>query len=178
MGVGRGAGVRRGAGAAAAPLPLLLPRPLAPLLALLPVAAGLVTRLEAWGDNAIRVRVAAPGQADVSEPPIVALQGTAGEAASATLTRGNLRVDLDPDTALLTATRVSDGATLLEQTALEWGDATREAGPLEPACRARACRPRARVRRGVTSWAWRVHRVVSLQGGGLREINSFRERDE
>ena len=37
--------------------------------------AAAVSRLEAWGENAIRVRVAAPGLADVVDPPIVALQG-------------------------------------------------------------------------------------------------------
>ena len=86
--------------------------------------AAAVSRLEAWGEHAIRVRVAAPGLADVVDPPIVALKGSAGASDAVSLTHGNLRVDVDPATSLMTATRVSDGATLLRQTALEWRAAT------------------------------------------------------
>ena len=94
------------------------------VLLLLGGRAAAVSRLEAWGENAIRVRVAAPGLTDVVDPPIVALKGSAGASDAVSLTHGNLRVDVDPATSLMTATRVSDGATLLRQTALEWRAAT------------------------------------------------------
>ena len=85
------------------------------------------TQLDPYGANSIRVRVAPAGGA-ITEPPLQALAGTppsqgapaAGDGVL-TLSNGNLRVALDPVTALLTATRLSDGAVLLQQTALTFG---------------------------------------------------------
>ena len=70
----------------------------------------------------------APGQLKLTDPPISALKldgpaGALGGASDPTsLTNGNLKVELDPVTSLLTATRVSDGAVLLRQTAIAWND--------------------------------------------------------
>ena len=70
----------------------------------------------------------APGQLKLTDPPISALKldgpaGALGGASDPTsLTNGNLKVELDPVTSLLTATRVSDGAVLLRQTAVTWND--------------------------------------------------------
>lgn len=83
--------------------------------------------LTPWGADSIRVQVAAPGNA-VQDPVVMALlpdppSSGARSAVSRspdglTLSNGNLRVDVDAATTLLTATRVSDGAVLLRQTAL------------------------------------------------------------
>ena len=83
--------------------------------------------LSPWASDSIRVQVAAPGNA-VEDPPLMALRDDGppplatraawGGGAAQSLTNGNLRVDLDPATGLLTATRISDGAVLLKQTAL------------------------------------------------------------
>ena len=81
-------------------------------------AASLATSLDAFHPNSIRVRVSAPGNAIV-DPPISALKLDGLEAGASdptSLTNGNLKVELDPTTYLLTATRVSDGAVLLRQT--------------------------------------------------------------
>ena len=82
--------------------------------------------LTPWGSDSIRVQLAAPGNA-VADPPLMALRDD-GPPTSATralpssdllsLTNGNLRVELDAASSLLTATRVSDGAVLLRQTRL------------------------------------------------------------
>lgn len=88
-----------------------------------------LVQLDAFGDNSIRVRVA-PASGAITDPPLQALlQG--GErpvtrtrvtvAAPNDLTNGNLRVAVDAATGFLTATRVSDSAVLLRQTALVWG---------------------------------------------------------
>jgi alpha-glucosidase (family GH31 glycosyl hydrolase) len=77
-----------------------------------------------------------PGQAALTDPPISALKldglaarrhqgsGSSQQPSShpTLLTNGNLKVELDPATSLLTATRVSDGAVLLRQTVLQWDD--------------------------------------------------------
>jgi alpha-D-xyloside xylohydrolase len=83
-----------------------------------------LTQLDAFGDDSIRVRVAPPGGA-ITEPPLQALMEAPPPLRTAVagdgllqLSNGNLRVVLDPATALLTATRASDGAVLLRQTAL------------------------------------------------------------
>ena len=47
-------------------------------------------------------------------PPLLSADGL-------DVTQGNLKVVADASTGLVTATRVSDGATLLKQTGLEWG---------------------------------------------------------
>ena len=47
-----------------------------------------------------------------------------GDPSSVQLTQGNLRVEIDPNTGLFTASRVSDGAILLTQTGIVWGEAT------------------------------------------------------
>jgi alpha-D-xyloside xylohydrolase len=82
-------------------------------------------QLDAYGDNSIRVRIAPPGVAEVVEPSLQALIGVppalstqvSGDGQSS-LTNGNLRITIDPATSYLTAVRISDGATLLKQTAL------------------------------------------------------------
>ena len=86
-----------------------------------------ITSLSAVGANSIRVRVAAPGQSGVSDPPISALRlptaaptATVPMAAATTLINGNLRVNVDPGTGLLTAVRLSDNVVVLKQMALEW----------------------------------------------------------
>jgi hypothetical protein len=91
----------------------------------------LVTKLEAFGSNSIRVRVAVPGQSSVTEPAISALLASPPSSFDDTgtlsspiqsdplsLTNGNLKIVLDPVTYQLTATRVSDSKVLLKQTAL------------------------------------------------------------
>eukprot|EP00937_MAST-01D_sp_MAST-1D-sp2_P006860 g6860.t1 len=101
---------------------LLLLTCLSSLSALL--AGASLTSLEPFQPNSIRVRVSAPGQ-PLTDPPISALKldGTASVPSNpTTLTNGNLKVELDPTSHLLTATRVSDGAMLLKQTTLKWND--------------------------------------------------------
>jgi alpha-D-xyloside xylohydrolase len=81
-------------------------------------------QLDPFATDSIRVRVAPQGSA-IADPP---LRGLLPEPPSSrtlstgdgitTLTNGNLRVDIDAATGFITATRVSDGATLLRQTAL------------------------------------------------------------
>ena len=89
--------------------------------------AQLLTSLDAFGKNSVRVRVMGPGQTALADPPISALKVDGsrrhrGRSHPTSLTNGNLKVELDPSTSLLTATRVSDGAVLLRQTALQWDD--------------------------------------------------------
>lgn len=106
-------------------------------------------QLDAFGHNSARIRVAAPGQADVSEPitsgllPVAPFFGNADHGhdrtpksvswrdigssaltAPPTLTVGNIRIDLDVKTGLVRATRCSDGVVVLQQTSLSWGTAT------------------------------------------------------
>ena len=92
--------------------------------------AALVVKLDPYADDSIRIRVA-PAAAGITEPPLQALcnctpaasvsaaahQAVSGDGVTS-LTNGNLKVDVDPATGLLTATRVSDGKVLLKQTAL------------------------------------------------------------
>jgi alpha-D-xyloside xylohydrolase len=83
--------------------------------------------LSPWAANSVRVQVAAPGNA-VADPPLMALRddgpppvpaaAVSRSADGQTITNGNLRVDIDAATGLVTATRVSDSAVLLKQTAL------------------------------------------------------------
>jgi hypothetical protein len=90
-------------------------------------AAAPTVQLDAFGANSIRVRVVPPGNSLV-DPPIPALNLAAPPAAPpATVRRhdaglgldvGNLRVTADPATGYVTATRLSDGAVLLQQTGL------------------------------------------------------------
>jgi alpha-D-xyloside xylohydrolase len=84
-------------------------------------------QLDPFADNSIRVRVFPPGN-PVSDPPLQALLPTPPSLATLavrsgvnTLTNGNLRITVDPATSLVTATRVSDGVTLLKQTVLSFG---------------------------------------------------------
>ena len=86
--------------------------------------------LTPWGDNGIRVQVMAPGN-PTSDPPIMALLPTPptfstafSSASPLQLTNGNLAIAVDAATGYLTATRVSDGAVLLQQTALVFGAPT------------------------------------------------------
>ena len=90
------------------------------------VASGAnVVQLDPFADNSIRVRVAPPGGA-ISSPPLQALLASAPafhavrHDSAFALTNGNLRVTLDPVTSFLTAVRISDGAILLQQTALQF----------------------------------------------------------
>ena len=87
--------------------------------------------VEPWGTDAVRVRISAPGNEPKLEPIVGALLPEAPPARGhgpalvsgdgLEVTNGNLKVVVDPATGFLTATRVSDGATLLAQTGLEWG---------------------------------------------------------
>jgi len=118
------------------------PPPPTPPPAPVPPTPAPLTSLEAFGKNSIRIRIMAPNQTALLDPPISALKlggpamalqqqggrrgGSAGSrqqpSSPTSLTNGNLRVELEAGTALLTATRVSDGAVLLRQTALRWDD--------------------------------------------------------
>eukprot|EP01052_Picozoa_sp_SAG31_P015453 SAG31_NODE_993_length_10512_cov_20.777202_1_plen_270_part_00 len=100
-------------------------RVLLAILATLPSARpALIVDLKAHADHSIRVRVA-PAGGKIVDPPAMALldepplltTATHHEGAN-TLTNGNLKVAVDPATGCLTATRLSDGKVLLEQTAL------------------------------------------------------------
>jgi alpha-D-xyloside xylohydrolase len=84
-------------------------------------------QLSPWAADSVRIQIAGPGNA-ISDPPLMALRfdgpppcttTTSGDGVS-TFTNGNLRVDVDPATSLITATRVSDGAVLLKQTGLSF----------------------------------------------------------
>jgi hypothetical protein len=109
------------------------PKPAAPTPAP-PPSTPLVTKLDAFGSNSIRIRIAVPGQKSVTQPVISALLPSAppsldgcGKSASLTdpltLVNGNLKVALDPSSYYLTATRVSDGKLLLQQTGLTFTQA-------------------------------------------------------
>ena len=87
-------------------------------------SAAMVVDLQPHGDHSIRVRVAPEGGAIV-DPPAMALLFVPPPLSTATardgpnsLTNGNLKVVVDPATGFVTATRVTDGKVLLEQTAL------------------------------------------------------------
>ena len=90
-----------------------------------------VVKLEAFGANSIRVRVSAPGMHEVEEPIISALvpqnldrEQNEPSDDPTNLVHGNLKISVDPKFHYITATRVSDGAVLLEQTGLSFGQAT------------------------------------------------------
>lgn len=95
--------------------------------ALLSIAQPPVVQLDPWASDSIRVRIAPTGRS-IWDPPLRGLLPTPptlltpsyGDG-STSLTNGNLRVDVDPTTGFLTATRVSDGTLLLKQTALAFG---------------------------------------------------------
>ena len=82
-------------------------------------------QLTPWAADSVRVQIAAPGN-PIADPPLMALIETGPPNSDAEVSRphalglvnGNLRVDIDPTTSLLTATRVSDGTILLRQTGL------------------------------------------------------------
>ncbi|KAH3756987.1 glycoside hydrolase family 31 protein [Pelomyxa schiedti] len=81
--------------------------------------------LEPWTDNSVRVRVSPAGSEIYTTPycPLLPLSGVDAPPGSATVTsvtNGNLYVEIDTDTGLVVAKRISDGATLLKQTALSF----------------------------------------------------------
>ena len=87
-----------------------------------------VVQLDAFADDSIRIRVAPAGNG-ITEPPLQALKddGTPNCSTRITLapnelTNGNMRVTYDPSTSFITATRVSDGKVLLQQTVLTFGE--------------------------------------------------------
>ena len=92
-----------------------------------------MVQLDALGDG-IRVRIAPPGSA-ITVPPISALivdetaDGGAGRTSTATasaqtsLSNGNVYVTVDPSSGLVSAVRISDKTTLLQQETLQWGEA-------------------------------------------------------
>ena len=90
-------------------------------------SAANVVQLDAFADDSIRIRVA-PVANGITEPPLQALKDdgnpnstTLSSSDSANdLTNGNLKVMYDPATSYITATRISDGKVLLQQTALEF----------------------------------------------------------
>lgn len=84
------------------------------------------TQLTPWADNSIRVQIAAAGNA-IQDPPLMALLDSPPNLSTSVagdgllqLSNGNLRVDIDPATSYVTATRISDGAVLLKQTAIQF----------------------------------------------------------
>eukprot|EP00729_Bicosta_minor_P027829 gene27829-33982_t len=104
-------------------------------------------KLEPWGSNGIRVRVSPPGSTAITEPITPALlpaapPGTTGDAITgfctgdqqqqeeqpspATVTNGNLKVNIDSSSGFVTVTRVSDGTVLLKQTDLVWGTPSKQ----------------------------------------------------
>jgi hypothetical protein len=104
------------AGVADAPLPRLA----------LPLRDGSAVHLDAFGQDGIRVRVVPPNGTLVDPPlPALALDAppktprAAVSILGATLTNGNLNAAVSPD-GLVTFTRVSDGALLLQHTATDF----------------------------------------------------------
>ena len=102
-------------------------------------AAPPMPQVEAWGPNSFRVRWAAPGYPLAESPytPYV-LQSEANaklpaSAAPRTFEKapgvlasvnGNLEIDVDAATGLVSVIRVSDGHLLMQQTALLWSNAS------------------------------------------------------
>ena len=98
-------------------------------------------QLDAWGADAIRVRIAPPG-APIVNPPIMALLpeprlngrcqdvSSGANPASPFLTQGNLNISISSGTGYITATRVSDGVVLLQQTIGAWGTPAPGSRPL------------------------------------------------
>ena len=78
-----------------------------------------------WGANSFRVQWAPPGLPIVNStfspflPAPVSFTPVSSTPTSAT--NGNLRVDVDPATGFITATRVSDSFVVFRQTGLAWG---------------------------------------------------------
>ena len=91
------------------------------------LAQPFVSQLDPWGSDGVRVRLAPPGGA-IYDAPLRALLAAAPAGTPAgvrspgglSLTVGNLKVTLDAASSLLTAVRVSDGASLLSATALSF----------------------------------------------------------
>ena len=78
-----------------------------------------------WGANSFRIQWAPPGHPisnSTYSPFLDAPLSTTPFAASPSgaFTNGNLRLDVDPATGLLTATRVSDGYVFFKQTGMGW----------------------------------------------------------
>ena len=93
-------------------------------------SAAPVVQLDPWGDDSVRIRIG-PAGASIVDPPLMALDSTTPPASSTVATRlgqlrltnGNLDVEVDAASGFITATRASDGAVLLRQTALSFGAA-------------------------------------------------------
>jgi hypothetical protein len=93
---------------------------------------GLVYKLEPWGTDAVRVRIAAPGMTQVPEPITGALNSTvappsrqvraAVTADPTSVTNGHITASIDPSTGLVTVTRVSDHKVLLDMKSIQWGE--------------------------------------------------------
>lgn len=90
-----------------------------------------VVQLDPWGDNSVRVRIA-PAGGSIVEPPLMGLLPNPpsmtsevghGANSGSSITVGNLLVNVDPTTAYITASRVSDGRVLFQQTGLTFGSA-------------------------------------------------------
>ena len=98
------------------------------IVSVLPAAASLtLPQVDAWGPNSFRVRWASPGFAIIESEftPFVPQQQAevqGGMKALRTI-NGNLCIDIDAATGLITATRVSDSAVLLRQTSLSFAPA-------------------------------------------------------
>ena len=96
-----------------------------------------VVQLDPWGDDSIRIRIAPTGSPIVN-PPLMALESSTPptptsssvvRAGALRLTNGNLQVDVDAVTGLVTAKRVNDGALLLRQIATAFGAAATGSRP-------------------------------------------------
>jgi hypothetical protein len=93
-------------------------------------ASGLNYKLEPWGTDAVRVRIAASGN-DIGEPITGALNSTTPppsrgqsepRSQGTTISNGAITVTIDPATALVTVTREWDHKVLLEMTNIQWGE--------------------------------------------------------
>ena len=102
------------------------------------VRGAMMVDLQPHGDHSIRVRIAPSGSAIV-DPPAMALLFTppqhstpVSSGGANSLTNGNLKVDVDPATGFVTATRLTDKKVLLEQTARKCSSSLRRLLPKPP----------------------------------------------
>jgi hypothetical protein len=91
--------------------------------------------VEPWGPHSIRVRIAPPCT-KVVEPPYTPLLPEPPASVNPVtkhsvhhVQSGNLEVEVDPATGFMTAKRAHDGAVLLRQTELSWGQPSEGAKP-------------------------------------------------
>ena len=95
-------------------------------------------KIEAFGSNALRVRVSPPGQQINYKLPGALIAPTGAEPGakrfisaaefsvqtSTNVTNGNIVASIDPSSGLITVTRVSDGRVLLKEASRAWNGTT------------------------------------------------------